>query len=633
MICSAIIFIDPIAFIFLRNKVAAMYIRQTTTRNIDSRESYTTYRLVRSERIEGKVRQITLLNLGRNFSISQADWPVLCQRIDELISRQTTFLAKTTSAVIEKAAQQYAARLVARSPLQAESESTNTNNPLATADFQEVDINSLESLHPRSVGVEHAALHAMSELGFIEKLEEFGLNGKQRAFIIGNIIGRMANPRSENSTHRWLQASSALGELLDIDFQNMPPMRLYRASDMLMRHKEAIEQYLFQRASEILGFGETVTLYDLTNTYFEGEAESNPKAKRGHSKEKRSDCPLVTLGLVVDGSGFVRRSQTFEGNVSEGKTLEKMLTELKAKKGALIVMDCGIATDKNIEWLKENKYRYLVVDKQTRAFNEQVSAVSITNSSGDLIRIQREITEDGSEVLLHCHSPGREKKEAAMVELFCTRFETGLKEIAENLQKLRGEKRFQKIAERIGRLKEKSHGVSRHYKIEIVSDEKKEKVTGITWEKNPVEGTKATQPGVYCLRSNEMTWSDEKLWRTYIMLTDLESVFRSLKSELGLRPVFHSKEIRVDGHLFITVLAYHFVQFLRTKLKAKGINDSWASLRTTLNDQRRTTVSFKQRNGRTLNVRKSSVPEPELKAIYDALELNPLPGGTKKMLV
>ena len=139
-------------------------------------------------------------------------------------------------------------------------------------------------------------------------------------------------------------------------------------------------------------------------------------------------------------------------------------------------------------------------------------------------------------------------------------------------------------------------------------------------------------PGVYCLRTNQFDWDEERLWRTYILLTDLESVFRSLKSELGLRPVYHHKEDRADGHLFITVLAYQCVQFLRMKLKAAGIHDSWATLREILSGQRRVTATFKQRDGRTLNVRKATVAEPALMAIYRAMDINPAPGGTRKLI-
>jgi len=410
-------------------------------------------------------------------------------------------------------------------------------------------------------------------------------------------------------------------------------MSMYRASDALVKHREALEGHLFGRARDLFGLEETVTLFDLTNTYFEGELEGNEAAKPGRSKEKRSDCPLVTLALVLDGSGFVRRSRMFEGNVAECKTLEGMLRDLDAPVGALVIMDRGIATQANIDWLVEHQYRYLVVGRSfVRQFDASQS-VDIENAGGETIRLQKESSEDGKEVRLYCHSEGRERKETAIVERFTQSFEAGLQKLADGLQKPRGEKRLERLNERIGRLKEKSRGAGQHYRIDLIADESGKAASALTWEKVPKEGSMATHQGVYCLRTNETGWDEEKLWRTYSTLTDLESVFRSLKSELGLRPVYHSKEDRADGHLFITVLAYQLVQFLRVGLKAAGIHDSWASLREILGVQRRVTSSFEQRDGHVLNVRKCTAAEPDLMNIYRALELGTEPGGMKKMVV
>jgi transposase len=157
---------------------------------------------------------------------------------------------------------------------------------------------------------------------------------------------------------------------------------------------------------------------------------------------------------------------------------------------------------------------------------------------------------------LHCHSSGREKKETGMVARFTLGFEAGLQKIANGLLTPRGEKNYAKLLLRIGRLKQKSRGASQHYTVDLIADEYGKKAIAISWTKTVVDGTMASHPGVYCMRTNEMTWDEATLWRTYTMLTDLESVFRSLKTELGLRPIYHSKQERVDGHLFITVLAY-----------------------------------------------------------------------------
>jgi len=602
-----------------------MFIRQTKTRNATTGESYTTFRLVASERVGKQVRQRTLLNLGRGFTLAQDEWPLLCSRIEQVLSGQTSFLPE--SSALETLAQRYAARLVAGRS----SAAPETGN--SAGEYQEVDVNSLELVRPRSVGVEHAGLAALSLLGIADILESVGMNAGQRACAMGSIVGRMTCPGSELSTWRWLKDRSAFGELVDVDFEGVPLMSLYRASDLLVRNRDTIEEALFRRINDLFALPATVTLYDLTNTYFEGEAAGNARAKRGHSKEKRSDCPLVTLGLVLDGSGFIRRSRMFEGNVSEAGTLEGMLNGLNAPTGAMVIMDRGIATESNIAWLIEHHYRYLVVSRErTRQFDES-QATETTTASEEIIKIQRVLSDDGKEVRLYCYSEKRQEKESAMTKRFTERFELGLAKLAAGLQKPYGNKNRDRLLEKIGRLKEKSHGIGQHYTITTTSDESGTKATGLTWEKAPVDGTQLTHPGVYCLRSNETTWDEATLWQTYTMLTDLEAVFRSLKSELGLRPVFHHKEERTEGHLFITVLAYQAVQAIRNRLKAQGVNSSWTTLKETLSVQQRVTATFKQRDGRTLNIRKATVAEKELKGIYEKLGISATPGGIQKLTV
>ena len=624
-----------------------MFIRQTRTNNKVTGEGYFTFRLVRGERIGGKVRQITLLNLGRHFAVKQDDWPLLCSRIEQLLQPQDTLLDLTGPEAIERVAQRYVGQLIERAlpagaqanaalaPSGAERPADSVTPASYSPDYHDVDIDSLQQTQPRSVGVEQVALHTLSQVGFIQKLSDLGINGVMRAAILGNIVGRMAEPTSELATWNWLQTHSGLGELIDVDFAGLSHMRLYRASDLLMKHRAAIEEHLFSSIETLFNLEETVTLYDLTNTYVEGDAAANPKAHFGRSKEKRTDCPLITLGLVLDGSGFIRRSKTFDGNVSEGITLEGMLSGLGAPPGAMVIMDAGIASEANVTWLSEHGYRYLVVRRGGIRQFDPTCAVAIETAGGEPLRLQKVLREDGNEVELYCHSAGREAKETAMVARFSQSFEAGLQKIAEGLGKPRTEKGYDKLLERIGRLKEKSRGVSQHYTVSLVGEDSGKKgklATALTWEKVPVDGTMATHPGVYCLRSNEVTWDEERLWRTYTMLTDLESVFRSLKSELGLRPVFHQKEGRSDGHLFITVLAYQCVQLLRTQLKKAGIDDSWATIRKTLAVQRRVTTSLRRRDGRTIHVRKSTTAEPALMAIYQALAINPTPGGTKKLI-
>ena len=605
--------------------VCAMFIRRTQTRSSRTGEAYFTHRLVRCARTGSKVRQHTLLNLGRHFEVAQSDWPVLCRRIDEVLTGQMP-LARDAPPALESQAQRIAAQLLAR-------ERTGTTVPAHRPDIQRVDVDSLELIRPRSVGVEHVALWAMDQLGLRTLLQERGIGTSLRAAAIGSIIARMARPGSERATRRWLGERSALGELLGVDFETMGPMQLYRASDALMAHREAIERHLFDQTLGLFDLHPTVTLYDLTNTFFEGEAARQPKAKRGHSKDKRSDCPLLTLALVLDASGFVRRSQVFAGNVREHHTLAEMLDALHAPREALVVMDRGIATEDCVKWLRDNDYRYLVVSRErTRHFDPE-AAVCIETASRHGVHLHKVVSDDGQELRLHCFSEERANKERAIVERFAGRFEQALTKLSEGLSRPRTEKRASKIRERIGRLKAKSRGIAQHYHIDIDTDPIGERATAVRFTRQPVEGSMMTHPGVYCLRSNQTDWDEETLWRTSVTLTDIEAVFRSLKSELGLRPIFHHKPIRAEGHLFITVIAYQLVQVLRRRLRQSGERASWDTLRRILEGHQRITATFRRADGRTLHVRKATRAEPPQQAIYDALAINPEPGGIRKTIV
>jgi len=602
-----------------------MFIRRTQTRSSRSGESYFTFRLVRSERIGSKVRQRTLLNLGRHFPVGPSAWPVLCRRIDEVLTGQLQ-LNPDCSAELETHAQRIAAQLLARNRAGAPA-------PAHELDIQHVDVDSLELVRPRSVGVEHVGLWAMDQLGLRTLFEELGLGGSLRAAAIGSIVARMARPGSERATWRWLGERSALGELLEVDFETMGPMQLYRASDALMAHREAIERHLFDRAMGLFDLHPTITLYDLTNTFFEGEASLQPKAKRGHSKDKRTDRPLLTLALVLDASGFVCRSEVFAGNVREHHTLAEMLDALDAPREALVVMDRGIATEQCVNWLRDNDYRYLVVSrKRTRHFDPE-AAQRIETAQRHGVHLHKVVSDDGQELRLHCFSEERAAKERAIVERFASRFETALTKLSEGLSRPRTEKRASKLRERIGRLKAKSRGIAQHYRVALDTDNTGERATAIRFTRTPVEGSMMTHPGVYCLRSNQTDGDEETLWRTYVTLTDIEAVFRSLKSELGLRPIFHHKPIRAEGHLFITVIAYQLVQVIRRRLRQHGETSSWNTVRHILEGHQRITATFRRADGRILHVRKATRAEPPQHAIYDALGVDPEPAGIRKTIV
>lgn len=635
-----------------------MYIRRTTAKSRPSGDNYFTHRLVESIRTAQGVRQRTLLNLGTDFPYEQKDWPTIAHRIEQIVRGQGCLFPLDT--VLETAAHHYAARLISarsRAGVDAPISGEEAEIEEPSQDYQTVDVNSLEMFRPRSVGVEHTALGVFEKLGLTDQLRDLGFNTAQLNAAIGLVVGRMAAPGSELSTHNWLQEHSGLGELLGWDFGRTSLTQLYQVTDLLLKHKESLEQFLFEQEKLIFGIEETITLYDLTNTYFEGEGAGNESAKRGHSKEKRTDCPLVTMGLLLDSSGFPKKSKIFAGNVSEPITLAQMVSQMEIepqggqcvgkkepceqpipvqltlKIKPTIVMDAGLATEANILWLTEQGYYYVVVSRKShRQFSEE-DAVIVKGEGQKKIQVQRVVNDKTKEVELYCHSKPREYKDDDIMDSFLQRYEAGLERLKAGLSKKTGCRDYGKINERIGRLKERNARAAQHYEIEFTLDETGKKVTAIQWKRKEKQKPAITHPGVYCLRTNQMEWDEKTIWHTYTMLTDLESVFRSLKSELGFRPVFHQKKSRVDSHLFISVMAYHLVHNIRYRLKTTGINDSWQQLREKLSTQNRTTVTMNLQNRQQIHIRKSTRPEPPQQAIYDALLLPHLPGKVEKTIV
>ncbi len=609
-----------------------MFVCRTRTRARDGGQAYFTFRLVRSQRVGPKVRQRTLLNLGSHFAIERDDWARLCARVGQLLATQRSIEPIRCAPPVEAEAQRIAARLVQDSIPLSSPDTASDGPPAGGPDLQRIDVNSLDLVRPRSVGVEHVALWAIEQLGLLPLLEGAGLSGPQRAAVVGSVVSRMAAPGSELASWHWLRERSGLGELLGRDFETMGLSALYRASDRLLRLREAIESRLFERAMGLFELEPTVTLYDLTNTYFEGTAAGQPLARRGRSKEKRSDCPLLTLGLVLDGAGFVRRSEVLAGNVAESGTLAGMLEALKAPPEAVVVMDKGIATEDNIEWLREKGYRYLVASRERKREFDAGKAIAIGTASGPSVRVYKTTGKDG-EARLYCESEERAKKERAIVGRAGERLEKGLRELHEGLSRPRTVKRLEAVWRRIGRLQAAHQAASPHYSIRVEASAQADKAVAVSWERKPVDGSKATHPGAYCLRTNITDWDEERMWRTYVLLTDLEAVFRTLKSELGLRPIYHGKAERSEGHLFLTVLAYQLVQVIRRRLRESGETASWTTLRKRLEGQQRVTAVFRREDGRSLHVRKATRAEAWQQAVYDALGIDAAPGGVRKLIV
>jgi hypothetical protein len=450
-----------------------------------------------------------VLNLGAGFSLPEEKWKELANRIEEIITKQESLFS--CSADIERLARKYVRRIIKQGArdvltgIRARALSSEGDAGYAP-DYQLVDVNSVENEEPRSVGAEYVVLETVRGLGLEKKLLDWEFTRPWKDVAVGVIAGRLINSSSELGAHWWLQNKSGIDELLDTDFSLLSQDRVYRVSDKLLSCRDELEEYLSGKELTLFNLQEMVILYDLTNTFFESTAKYNSKAKFGRSKEKRYDCSLLTLGLVLDGDGFSKRSRVFEGNVSEPQTLAKILEGLNKQPSLLkplVIMDAGIATDDNLKWLKDNQYDYLAVSRRKkREIPQNVlsrrTAVKHDKQDKELVPAALVNNADNQEVEVWCHSISKEKKEEGIHNLSRQRFEDGLKKIESGLTKKNGTKLYRKVVERIGRLKEHYSRTTRYFEINIEKDDK-DVVTPLFWKwKEDTENTN----GVYCLHTN-----------------------------------------------------------------------------------------------------------------------------------
>ena len=601
-----------------------MFIRKTTHTDNRNGQTYYTYKLVESIRTDRGPRQRAVLNIGTDFTLPMEKWKELADRIEAIISGQCTLLPAPEE--IEQLAKRYARKIIRRhgqrSPVAIEDQNK--------ADYQTVDVNSLENEHIRSIGGESVVLATIQELELDRKLEALGFNRPNIEAAIGVITARLLAPTSERATHLWLQSETSLDDLMDTSFEPLSQDRVYKVSDMLLSNKEAIESHLQNRERHLFNLDEKILLYDLTNTFFEGSGKYNKKAHFGVSKEKRSDCPLITLALLMDADGFPKKSEILEGNVSEPGTLEKIVPTISTTaKKPIIVMDAGIGTNKNIKWMSNKQYHYIVVSRKRKPeIPADMEMTKVREDDQRVIRAAVRIDTTG-EMEIFCHSTAKQIKERGIKNRFERRFEDKLTEVRNALSKKHGTKKYDRVLEKIGRLKERYRRVARRYEISVEKDDKSANAIHIDWRMKQIDDTS----GYYVLRSNLTNSNEKEVFDIFTMLLNLEDAFRCMKSELGFRPVFHQSEYRCDGHLFITVLAYHVLHSIRLKLKSHGITHSWSTIRSRLATHYRVTTSMKRSDGKMLYVRKTAKPEECHTIIYDALGLPHRPGKISKALL
>ena len=608
-----------------------MYIRECVTTNKATKTKYLTHRLVEAYRVtegsQAKVRQRIIMHLG-TLELPKSDWPKLAKILEARLAGQNSLFEDETQMTnaADKAMEYY-------SFVQNKAEEKSARKQNQT--FCAIDLESVEHTMSRSLGPELVGHAFWERLGFDQLLQTCGLSPSEQSWAQAVVLGRLIEPASECQTGYWLKKKTSLLEMLDVDLSETGKNAIYEIGDTLLIHKKQLEQGLRKQEEALFPQEHALFLYDLTNTYFEGSATKNTSAKRGHSKEKRSDCPLVTLALVVDYRGFPIFSQIYKGNQSEAETLEEILKRLYVEGETLfketlptIVMDRGIATKKNIELLKEKSYPYIVVERRATekdyaqeftTAQETFDKIEDDNNEGSAaVYVKKVLTEDACRVL--CWSEGRKQKERAMDTLKEKRFLEDLERLKASVCK-KGVLLATKVAERVGRIKERYPSMAQYYTISLELDEAGKKVVSITWDKLPSREKRATLTGCYVMETSHRGLGAQEIWRLYTTLVKVEEAFRDLKTDLGFRPVHHQLAERTEAHLFISVLAYHLLILIERELRNNGDHRRWSTIKDVLSTHQRTTVIMTDDNDQIHHIRSSGVPESEHKEIYRILNV------------
>lgn len=616
--------------------VVLMFIKPITKTYRNTGQSYTEHRFCVSYRNEGgQTRHKNLLTI-RGLTLPKSQWKLLADTVEAFINQERVLYVDNE---IENLAKLYSEMILAKHPELKKGKSISSLCKSRVTDEDAVeepiedkrknsDNEKYEVGDVRSFGSEYIGFSFYKMLGFDKLFKNLGLSAYQQKCACLSIIGRLVNPCSENSLHYWAQNNSAIGELIEEDLSKLGKNALYRISDVIFKHKDAIESFLWSEERTIFNLKESLWLYDLTNTFLEGNAKSISKAKFGRSKEKRKDCRLLTLGMVVDENGFCKKSKVLEGSVSEPATLKDMIDSLSEnqnnKDKSTVVMDAGIATDENLKYIRNQGYHYLCVSRsKPKMFPvfDDTSAIVVHESRDN--RVVAHIVETEDEFFLHCQSLKMGYKERAMQDRYSEKYEEGLDKIIASLSKPRSDKKTSKIWERIGRLKNQYKSIQMFYHIEII--EKEGTVLNMEYRKINRDAEEEKFSGTYWLRTSQKDWNANQIWDNYIILNRIEAAFRSLKDELAFRPIYHQTGARAEAHIFIAVLAYHLLNAITYKLKQNSIRNNWKTVRIKMQKHVRATIKEKHKDGNVSITRVTSAPEKDQIEIYNALSLTSSP--------
>jgi transposase len=393
------------------------------------------------------------------------------------------------------------------------------------------------------------------------------------------VAARLCEPSSELHIAEDWYRRTALSDLLQLKEEQVNKDRLYRALDELLVHKAAIEAHLSQRCGELFSVQNEVLLYDVTSTYFEGQAEANPLAQRGYSRDHRPDCKQVCIALVVTLDGFPLGYEVFPGNTHDSRTLQTIVATMEARHGVVgrvWITDRGMASAANLAWLRETGRRYIIgaPKSELKKFAQSLATQSDWRAIREGIEVKLARCPESGETIILCRSAERKNKERAMHEKFSHRIEAALARLAGRID--RSTKRIDptQVNRQIGRILQQNQRAAARFEVRLIEVDCSAGYRLEVHINAPFDDWAALSEGAYLLRSNITDWSDEQLWKAYIQLTQAEAAFRIQKDQLRVRPIWHQRADRVEAHILVCFLAFVLWKTLELWQQRAGLGNS-----------------------------------------------------------
>lgn len=609
-----------------------MYFKSTIRKHPDTGKLSGYYRLVESYRnADNRICHRTILNIGFMEDATPEQLNKIQKQLTEKYEHKQPLFQTEEDPVVKRYVEQLWQRIIA---------SKKVDIPAVEKLSRMINADTLQHSNVREIGAEWICHNTWDKLQLSGVLSSQGFSEEEIQLAATQVISRAVYPASELKTARWIKENSAVCELTGYKPEKITKDKLYQSALHLYEVKDALEKHLSNRTNNLFDLEDKIILYDLTNTYFEGEKRNSHLAQFGRSKEKRSDAKLVVLALVVNIEGFIKYSSILEGNITDSKTLSAMIEKLSKHTcghRAVVVLDAGIATEDNLKMIVEKGYQYLCVSrsklKDYRAVPDRLT-VLLDTKSNKTIRLKSVTTQRNTDYYLEVKSPDKAMKEVSMKNQFEKRFEEQLQKIYNAIHRKGGIKRLDKVHQRIGRAKEKYPSVAQYYIVEVTANEKTNRATEITWQKDPQKyGDKIESLGIYFLRTNMKVTDEVVVWNIYNTIREIESTFRTLKTDLDLRPIYHKTDRATMAHLHLGILAYWLVNTVRFQLKGNNVHSLWSEIVRIGNTQKVITTTGTNTFEKMVGVRKCSQPDKKLKSIYDILKTNYKPFRKRKSVV